>query len=279
MEDKEIVQTRSIKVPVEQVSVWPGAVEIDDRALPHEQEIFETSGQRNVVDVRKIESGYEAITHTHLVQLIREHNEQHPEKPRQLSVRVLDLDDRKAYRLVAQMIDPADLFSPLARGRFYQRAVAEFGSEADVARLCAVHRSTVQRSLDVARTIDEIGDKITVHHDLSYRDASWYMAIVGRDGAPPSSEEAAALLRQVYEAAEPQAAKDLIAAMREAVQPPEPKGDALTLDDVEVGRIRRKGEAGPIRIDLNDAAGTIELTELMKVLKKAIAKARTPKTI
>lgn len=264
----------------DQIVIWDHiALDIDatDRvSLEREIEVFEMSGQRAPVIVRRAGNGYEAIGRAWLVEVICAFNEAHPQDQREVAIEVCDLDDKAAYRLVAQELEGGPPVSSLERGRFYQRAIRFFESEATFARECGVHRSTIHRNLDVARVVDYVGDHVLIHRDIAQADAAWLMQIVGRESDPDSTPGSKALLDAVAALGDqPMPAKQVFGKLRRALADEKPKNSATPLDHAgkRVGTIRRVRAAGPIRIML-DNAGDVELDALVEILRVAIDRVR-----
>lgn len=158
--ERRLPKPDMVSASTDQIVTWDHiALDIDatDRvSLEREVELFEMSGQRAPVVVRQAGNGFEAIGRAWLVEVIRAFNEAHPEDQREVAIEVRDLDDKAAYRLVAQELEGGPAISSLERGRFYQQAIQFFKSEASFARECGVHKSTIHRNLDVARVVDPL---------------------------------------------------------------------------------------------------------------------------
>lgn len=276
----------TVKVAVSDVRVWPNAVQlpehIDPTYLERELEIFENSGQRVPVIGRETSAGLEIVTHAYMVEVARAFNERHPDTSAMLDVEIRDIDEAGAYRLVARIIETGPAVSSYDRGLFYQHAVEQFGSEKAAARECAIDKGTVSRNLDVVRAVELAGHKVAIHRDVSQRDAAWFMGMVGRaeDRSDAPDTDAADKVMAVLDASDVLPAKALFGAMKRALKADKLKRGQSDLlhQGHAIGTIRRKGEGGPIRIDLTDA-GDIELDQLVDVIRTALAAARSAQTI
>ncbi len=293
--DREIVRSLALArvmpgiadVPVDNIIVWTGAAQqpdgVDPAELELEVEIFQASGQRaQVIGRRTVTGAVEIITNTYILEVVRLHNERHPEAPTNLTVDIREIGDRDAYRLVARQIETGPTICSYDRGLFYQRAVGVFGSEVAVANECGIHKGTVSKNLDVIRAIGVAGGKILVHRDVAQRDATWLMGVLGRTGDPSAAPDADAAERVTgaLRASNIVPAKTLFAALKAALKADKPrKGHSpLVHDGQPIGWIRSRKNGGPIRIELTDA-GDIELDMVLQVIRRALAAARTPRTI
>jgi hypothetical protein len=175
---------RFAKVPVTMVQEWPEAPvlakDIDPVDLAREVEIFAECGQRAAIIARQLPDGVlEAVAGLHILAAARVHQELHTEAIVEVIVDLHVMSAEDPYRFATAEMEGGPAVSSLQRGLFYQRAVAALGSEAEVARVCKVHKSTVKRALDVARTVECINDKITIHNQVSQRQAEWFAQHVG----------------------------------------------------------------------------------------------------
>ncbi len=274
-----------VSASTDQIVTWDRValdIEVTDRiSLDREIEVFEMSGQCGAVVVRRVGNGYEAIGRTWLVEVIREFNRAHPDDRREVMIEVRDLDDKAAYRLVAQELEGGPPISSLERGRFYQQAIQFFKSEAAFARECGVHKSTIHRNLDVARVVDYVGDHVLIHRDIAQADAEWFMKIVGRESDPDSTPAAKALLDAVAAlSVQPMPAKQVFGKLRRAAADDKPKKGGIPLEHAgkQVGTIRRTSASAPIKIVL-DNAGDVELDALVEILRAAIDRVRRTQMI
>lgn len=273
-------------IPVNALVVWnhaahqPNCLNAED--IEREIDILETSGQLTPAVGRRLADGTtEVIGRSYLVEAVQAHNDRHPNAPIDLKVDIRLLDEEAAFRLVAQEMNETPRISAWDRGRFYSAAIAQFGSEAAVARELGVHKSTISRRLDVVRTVDLLADKLIVPRDVRQREASWFVQIAGRafDCSDAPDPEMARHLLATAADLEPMQAKPLFAALRAAVkaETPSPEVTSLAHDGHPIGSIRRKA-GGPIRIDLTDA-GDVELDTLIELLRVALDHVRSAATL
>lgn len=282
--ERRLPHPNMVSASTDQIITWVHvALDIDaaDRvSLEREIEVFAMSGQCAVVVVRRAGNGYEAIGRAWLVEVIREFNRAHPEDRREVMIEVCDLDDKAAYRLVAQELEGGPPVSSLERGRFYQQAIQFFETEAAFARECGVHKSTIHRNLDVVRVVAYVGDHVLIHRDIAQADAEWFMKIVGRGSDPDSTPAVQALLDAVRALGDrPMPAKQVFSKLRRALADDKPAvGTPLEHAGKQVGTIRRAGASAPIKIVL-DNAGDVELDALIEILRAAIDRVRRAQTI
>lgn len=174
-------------VAVESLSVWEPAQEqssdCHSDTLQTEADIISVAGQRVPVPAREREDGrIEVIGKAHIVNAIRRYNQQHPDAIVGVQVRVYrSCSDEQAFGLLAQDTEPGHEPSSLARGQLFMRAIAQFGGIEEAAGKCRVSKAAVSKNLDVARCIPIVGAKVQVQRDISQRDATWVMQVVGRE--------------------------------------------------------------------------------------------------
>lgn len=269
------------------VNVWGSAIHqratLAEDELQIELETFEDFGQRLIPIGRQGALFTEIITHTWILEVILMYNERHPDEPRNLIVLVQDCDDDAAYRHVAQQIDKGPTVEDYDRSMFFKRAVAHFGNQADAARACRVHKSTIGRALDVVRAVEIVGKKLQKVRKIAQRDAVWLADIVGRSGSIENAAdpEAAAKVMAEFERCPILPANQLFARLKASVNEgaaPKKGLDTLKVGDREIGSISRKGYSGPIRIDIVNASD-VELPDIMKSLRRALSKLRQSPTI
>lgn len=272
--------------------VTPGTVELwgpaREQAEDYPREVIDETialivagHQRSAVPVRPVTGGgFEAVAKGHIVVAARRHNEEHPTNPVTIDVRVLsDRSDEHACRLLALDVEQDHQPSSLARGRFFMSAVETFGNLKKAADGCRVSQATVSKNLDVVRCLVHVADKVETLRDISQRDASWLMQMVGREegvGKAPDPEMRTRVLDAIT-AAKRQPAAGLFKHLRKAARGSEVKvprnRHPLTHDGVEFGYIKvEKGE--PVRIELTRAL-ELQPAEIGAAIVNLIAKMRS----
>ncbi|MBB3692066.1 hypothetical protein [Sphingomonas sp. BK580] len=255
---------------------------MDPVDLAREVEIFAECGQRAAIIARQLPDGVlEAVAGLHILAAARVHQELHTEAIVEVIVDLHVMSAEDPYRFATAEMEGGPAVSSLQRGLFYQRAVAALGSEAEVARVCKVHKSTVKRALDVARTVECINDKITIHNQVSQRQAEWFAQHVGfsSDFSDTEDPTTARRLARLVNNSEVVPAATLFRQLRTALNGGRRQSAAVDLmvGDAAVGTISR-AKSGRIKIDLTKA-GDVDLDTLIAAIHRWIAAARAPSTI
>lgn len=269
------------RVSVEEIGIWaPIAARADDMTdadLDGEIQLLKDFGQRLPVVVRLLKNGrYEAVLRSHLVRVVREHNSRPDHEPLDVEVQVTRMDDSLAFRHAAQELEPGADVSSLARSRFFDEAVRAQRSQKKAAQVCRISEAALSKILDVGRAAKIIGDKVTITRDISQRDATWLMELVGRDKKTLSDlhQENRTLIRSTLDAMEPKLAKAVFAELRAVFKPAKQRKGfhPLTHEGTDIGHLLRSSK-GLIKIELK-AAGDIEPDVLADLIGNAIGEAR-----
>lgn len=268
-------------VAVESLSVWEPAQEQANDCHPHtlqtEADIVSVAGQRVPVPAREREDGsIEVIGKAHIVDAVRRYNQQHSDAVVGVQVRVYrSCSDEQAFGLLAQDAEPGHEPSSLARGQLFMRAIARFGGIEEAAAKCRVSKAAVSKNLDVARCIPIVGEKVQVQRDISQRDATWVMQVVGReaDGSDAPDQGVRSAVLTHIATAELAPAKKLFAALRTVVSgsaAARPRKGQLSLvhEGREIGTVLPK-KGGVVVINLV-GTGDVELDTVMALVREAM---------
>lgn len=198
---------------------------------------------------------------------IRKINEGRPKHAVPLLVEVRAMDDRQAFALVDAENRVRTDIAPIERARSYQFAITRiYGTEAALAEALTLNKSSVSRTLDVARLPAEVRALVTDVREISAAQASSFMTAWREDELRPTLLQLAAELQK----GGPAAASNVFEAFRAATAVSSGASEVcLAVETETIGRLRRRA-SGALAIELKAGAAKYELKVILRVLSDAL---------
>lgn len=217
-----------------------------------------------------VSSRLEVIVGASRLTAIRAINEDGRDPPLQLVVDIRALTDEEATRLVDAENSGRSKFSAIEKARFCRAAIDNvYGTETAFAEAFGVHKSNVNRTLDILRLPVEMMDLIKDHHQISAAQADAFMRDWDEPDLRPTLTQAVASFGQ-----EKANAAAVFKAMKDAVAPP---GQTRELDvligETRIGNLKRCPK-GTIVIKLGADAGKHGARLIHKAIADALGSLR-----
>jgi ParB/RepB/Spo0J family partition protein len=198
---------------------------------------------------------------------IRAINEEGGDPPLQLIVEIRTLTDEEATRLVDAENSGRSKFSAIEKARFCRAAIDNvYGTEAAFAEGFGVHKSNVNRMLDILRLPAELMDLIKDHHQISAAQADGFM----KDWDEPALQPT--LVRAIADFGHDKAtAAAVFKTMRDAVAPPAQTRELdVLVEEKRIGNLKRCPK-GTIVIKLGADAGKLGTRRIHQAIGEALA--------
>lgn len=204
---------------------------------------------------------------------IRAINEEGRNPPLQLIVEIRTLNDKEATRLVDAENSGRSKFSAIEKARFCRAAIDNvYGTEAAFAEAYGVHKSNVNRMLDILRLPAELMALIKDHLQISVAQADGFM----KDWDEPDLQ--ATLAGAIADFGSDKAtAAAVFKAMRDAVAPPaQTREFDVLVEDKRIGSLKRCPK-GTIVIKLGADAGKLGTRRIHQAIGEALASLKPAK--
>ena len=190
-----------------------------------------------------------------------------------LLVDLRDLDDEAALKIVdAENRGRSDM-SQFEKACFYERAIPGiYATEQNLAAALGLNKSTVNRTLAIARLPGEVVALVEDRHAISAAQASAFLSDWNRPELLETLNDTIVDLSAKGQAS----AAVVFKALREAVAPPGALG-AVTIvhEGADLGSVRRKA-SGAVVIELRPAAGPLGWKSVAQATGQALKQLGTP---